>query len=49
MLKKSIDDNYPDDEEHESGNLQTNEETEEPSDEEEINEFTSGEKQFQEQ
>ena len=44
----STDDNDADDEEDESGNLQTNEETEEPSDEEEINQFTSGEKQFQE-
>ena len=43
----STDDNDADDEEDESGNLQTNEETEEPSDEE-INQFTSGEKQFQE-
>ena len=43
----STDDNDADDEEDESGNLQTNGETE-PSDEEEINQFTSGEKQFQE-
>ena len=40
-------DNDADDEEDESGNLQTNEETE-PSDEEEINQVTSDEKQFQE-
>ena len=44
----STDDNDADDEEDESANLQTNEETEQPSDEEEINEFTSSEKQFQE-
>ena len=44
---KRIVDNYPDDEEDEYGNLQKNEETE-PSDEEEINELVSGEKQFQE-
>ena len=43
----STDDNDADDEEDESANLKTNEETEEPSDEEEINEFTSSEKQFQ--
>ena len=42
----STDDNDADDEEDEAGNLKTNEDTE-PSDEEEINEFTSGEKQFQ--
>ena len=40
-------DNDADDEEDESGNLQTNEETE-PRDEEEINQVTSDEKQFQE-
>ena len=44
----STDDNDADDEEDQSANLQTNEETEQPSDEEEINEFTSSEKQFQE-
>ena len=44
---KRIVDNYPDDEEVEYANLQTNEETE-PSDEEEINELASGENQFQE-
>ena len=44
----STDDNDADDEEDESANLQTNEETEQPSDEEEINEFTSSEKQFRE-
>ena len=44
----STNDNDADDEEDESANLQTNEETEQPSDEEEINEFTSSEKQFQE-
>ena len=44
----STDDNDADDEEDESANLQTNEETEQPSDEEEINQFTSSEKQFQE-
>ena len=43
----STDDNDADDEEDEYANLQTNEETEEPSDEEEINQFTSDEKQFQ--
>ena len=43
----STDDNYADDEEDEYANLQTNEETEEPSDKEEINQFTSDEKQFQ--
>ena len=43
----STDDNDADDEEDESANLQTNEETEQPSDEEEINQFTSTEKQFQ--
>ena len=43
----STDDNDADDEEDESANLQTNEETEQPSDEEEINKFTSTEKQFQ--
>ena len=43
----STDDNDADDEAEEYGNLQTNEETE-PSDEEEIDQFTSGEKQFQE-
>ena len=42
------DDNDADDEEDESANLQTNEETEQPSDEEEINQFTSSDKQFQE-
>ena len=44
----STDDNDADDEEDESANLQTNEETEQPSDEEEINQFTSSDKQFQE-
>ena len=44
----STDDNDADDEEDESANLQTNEETEQPSDEEEINQFTSSQKQFQE-
>ena len=44
----STDDNDADDEEDESANLQTNEETEQPSDEEEINQFTSSAKQFQE-
>ena len=44
----STNDNDADDEEDESANLQTNEETEQLSDEEEINEFTSSEKQFQE-
>ena len=44
----STDDNDADDEEDESANLQTNEETEQPSDQEEINQFTSSEKQFQE-
>ena len=44
----STDVNDADDKEDESGKLQTNEETEQPSDEEEINEFTSSEKQFQE-
>ena len=44
----STDDNDADDEEDQSANLQTNEETEQPSDEEEINEFTSSEKKFQE-
>ena len=43
----STDDNDADDEEDDSANLKTNEETEEPSDKEEINEFTSSEKQFQ--
>ena len=43
----STDDNDADDEEDEYGNLQTNEETEQPSDEEEINQFTSSDKQFQ--
>ena len=43
----STDDNDADDEEDEYANLQTNEETEEPSDEEEINQFTSGQKHFQ--
>ena len=43
----STDDNDADDEEDEYANLQTNEETEEPSDEEEINQFTSDDKQFQ--
>ena len=43
----STDDNDADDEADEYGHLQTNEETE-PSDEEEIDQFTSGEKQFQE-
>ena len=41
------DDNHADDEADEYGNLQTNEETEH-SDEEEIDQFTSGQKQFQE-
>ena len=44
----STDDNDADDEEDESANLQTNEETEQPSDQEEINQFTSSEKHFQE-
>ena len=44
----STDDNDADDEEDESANLHTNEETEEPSDEEEINQFTSDDKLFQE-
>ena len=44
----STDDNDADDEEDESANLQTNEETEQPSDEEEINQITSSDKQFQE-
>ena len=44
----STDDNDADDEEDEYANLQRNEETEEPSDEEEINQFTSDDKQFQE-
>ena len=44
---KRIVDNYPDDKEDEYRNLQTNEETE-PSDEVEINELVSGEKQLQE-
>ena len=43
----NTDDNDADDEEDEYANLQTNEETEEPSDEEEINQFTSGQKHFQ--
>ena len=43
----STDDNDADDEEDEPGNLRTNEETE-PSDEEEINELASGQKQFHE-
>ena len=44
----TTDDNDADDEADEYGNLQTNEETEQPSDEEEIDQFTSGQKQFQE-
>ena len=44
----STTDNDADDEEDESANLHTNEETEEPSDEEEINQFTSDDRQFQE-
>ena len=44
----STNDNDADDEEDESANLQTNEETEQPSDKEEINQFTSSAKQFQE-
>ena len=44
----STDDHDADDEEDQSANLQTNKETEQPRDEEEINEFTSSEKQFQE-
>ena len=44
----STNDNDADDEEDESANLQTNEETEQPSDEEEINQFTGSEKEFQE-
>ena len=43
----TTDDNDADDEADEYGNLQTNEETEH-SDEEEIDQFTSGQKQFQE-
>ena len=43
----STDDNDADDEADEYGNLQTNEETE-PSDEEEINQLASGQKQFHE-
>ena len=48
VIIDSTDYNDADDEEDESANLQTNEETEEPSDEEEINQFTSDDKQFQE-
>ena len=46
--RNSIDDNYPDDEEDEAVNLQRTEETQEPSDEEQINQFKSDDKQIRE-